>query len=112
MKKSGASPDRGIAQNRPFGPKNTKFIERRKRSDKRFAKGFESGYEEFKIGVLLRQAREQAGVSQEVLARRTRTRKSAISRLENHAQDVRLSTLERVARALGKSLRVELVEAR
>ncbi len=64
------------------------------------------------MGVLLRQAREQAGVTQEALAQRTKTRKSAISRLENHAEDVRLSTLKRVARALGKTLRIELVEAR
>lgn len=88
-----------------------KFIERRKRTDREFAKDFEAGYQEFKIGLLLRQAREQAGVTQELLAKRTKTRKSAISRLENHAQDVRLSTLERVARALGKTLRIELVEA-
>ncbi len=88
-----------------------KFIEKRKRTDPKFAKDFESGYQEFKIGVLLRQAREQAGVTQEALARRTKTKKSAISRLENHAEDVRLSTIKRVARALGKSLRIELVEA-
>ena len=62
-----------------------KFIERRKRTDREFAKNLEAGYQEFKIGLLLRQAREQAGVSQETLARRTRTKKSAISRLENHA---------------------------
>ncbi len=88
-----------------------KFIKKRKRTDRKFAKDFESGYEEFKIGVLLRQAREQAGVTQEALARRTKTKKSAISRLENHAEDVRLSTIKRVAQALGKSLRIELVEA-
>ncbi len=88
-----------------------KFIEKRKRTDRKFAKDFESRYEEFKIGVLLRQAREQAGVTQEALARRTKTKKSAISRLENHAEDVRLSTIKRVAQALGKSLRIELVEA-
>lgn len=88
-----------------------KFIAKRKRIDPKFAKYFESGYQEFKIGVLLRQAREQAGVTQEALARRTKTKKSAISRLENHAEDVRLSTIKRVARALGKSLRIELVEA-
>lgn len=88
-----------------------KFIERRKRADREFAQDFEAGYQEFKIGVLLRQAREQAGVTREALAIRTKTRKSAISRLENHAEDVRLSTLERVARGLGKTLRIELIEA-
>ena len=88
-----------------------KYIARRKRRDAKFAENFESGFREFKVGVLLRQAREQAGITQEDLARRTKTKKSAISRLENHAEDVRLSTLERVARALGKVLKVELVEA-
>jgi HTH-type transcriptional regulator / antitoxin HipB len=88
-----------------------KFIEGRKRSDPRFAKDFDSGYRDFKIGLLLRQAREQAGVTQAALARRTKTKTSAISRLESHAENVRLSTLERVARALGKTLRIELVES-
>ncbi|MGA2554847.1 MAG: helix-turn-helix transcriptional regulator [Verrucomicrobiota bacterium] len=88
-----------------------KYISRRKRTDKRFSEDFESGYQEFRVGVLLRQARQQAGITQETLAQRTKTRKSAISRLENHAQDVRLSTIERVARALGKSLVIQLVNA-
>lgn len=88
-----------------------KYIEKRKNADKAFAKDFDAFYEEFKIGVMLREAREQAGVTQEKLARITRTKKSAISRLENHAEDVRLSTVSRVARALGKAVRIELVEA-
>jgi len=87
------------------------YIERRKRTDKPFAKNFEAGYAEFKIGLMLREAREQAGVTQEKLAQITKTKKSAISRLENHAEDVRLSTVARVARALGKAVRIELVEA-
>lgn len=89
-----------------------KYIDQRKRTDKVFAKDFEAGYGEFKIGVMLREAREHAGVTQQALAKRTKTKKSAISRLENHAEDVRLSTLQRVAHALGKTLRVELVEAK
>jgi hypothetical protein len=87
------------------------YIKRRKHTDKAFAKKFETGYAEFKIGLMLREAREQAGVTQEKLARITKTKKSAISRLENHAEDVRLSTVSRVARALGKAVRIELVEA-
>lgn len=88
-----------------------KYISRRKRRDGKFAGNFESSYQEFKVGVMLRQAREGAGITQEELARRTKTRKSSISRLENHAEDVRLSTIERVAHALGKNLIIQLVEA-
>jgi hypothetical protein len=36
------------------------------------------------------------------------TKKSAISRIENHAEDIKLSTLERFANALGKELRLEV----
>jgi|SRR5690348_8058265 len=104
-------------QTPPLKPEKTKmkndvekYIEKRKGADKAFAKDFDAGYAEFKIGVMLREARENAGVSQERLARMTRTKKSAISRLENHAEDVRLSTVSRVARALGKAVRIELVE--
>jgi len=88
-----------------------KYISRRKRTDKKFAESFESGYQEFKVGALLRQARQHAGITQEALAQRTKTKKSAISRLENHAEDVRLSTIERVAHALGKNLVIKLVKA-
>lgn len=89
-----------------------KYIEGRKRKDREFAKDFESGYQEFRVGVMLREAREEAGVTQEKLAKMTRTKKSAISRLENHAEDVRLSTVAKVAKALGKGLRIELVEVK
>lgn len=88
-----------------------KYISRRKRRDPKFEENLESGYQELKVGVLLRQARENAGITQEDLARRTKTAKSAISRLENHAEDVRLSTIERVAHALGKNLVIQLVKA-
>lgn len=89
-----------------------RYIERRKGSDRAFARTFDTGYQEFKIGLLLREAREQAGVTQEKLAKMTKTKKSAISRLENHAEDVRLSTVARVAHALGKTIKIELVEAK
>ena len=39
--------------------------------------------------------------------RRLKKNKSAISRIENHAEDIKLSTIERVALALGKKLLIE-----
>ena len=85
-----------------------KYIHQRKKTDKRFAKGFEAGYQEFKIGYLLRNARRKSGITQDELARRLRTSKSAISRIENHAEDIRVSTLKKVAEALGKELTIAI----
>ena len=85
-----------------------KYIAKRKKTDQEFAAGFEEGYEQFKIGVVLRQARETAGLTQEELALRLKTKKTAISRIENHAEDIKLSTLDRVAKALGKRLEVNI----
>ena len=58
-----------------------RYIAQRKKKDPDFAEGFEEGYREFEIGVLLRQAREDAGMTQEQLAALIRTKKTAISRL-------------------------------
>jgi HTH-type transcriptional regulator / antitoxin HipB len=86
-----------------------KYINKRKRRDSEFAEGFEAGYSNFKVGILLKQAREKAGMTQDEVARKLRTKKSAISRIENHAEDIRLSTIQRYAKALGKRVRVEIV---
>ena len=82
------------------------YVQKRKKRDRRFAKNYDTGYHDFKIGVLLKQAREKAGLTQEDLAKMLHTQKSAISRIENHAEDIRLSTLHRIASALGKRLKV------
>jgi ribosome-binding protein aMBF1 (putative translation factor) len=85
-----------------------RYIERRKKRSPKFAENFESGYEAFEFSVMLRQAREKAGITQEAIAKKLRTKKSAISRIENNAEDIRLSTLGKYAKALGKKLRVYL----
>jgi len=85
-----------------------KYIETRKKLGPKFAKNFDKGYEQFKIGILLKQARLEAGLTQEQVANKLRTKKSAISRIENHAEDIRLSTLVNYAQAIGKHLQVEV----
>ena len=84
------------------------YVAKRKKRDREFAEGYEIGYEQFKLGVLLRQAREAAGLTQEELARRMNTQKSAISRIENHAEDIKLSTLEKFTQAIGKTLHLRV----
>ncbi len=46
--------------------------------------------------------------TQEELAYSLHTKKTAISRIENHAENIKLSTLEKLANALGKNLRLEI----
>lgn len=57
---------------------------------------------------MLKQVRETAGLTQEELALKLNTKKTAISRIENHAEDIKLSTLEKVAHALGKRLQIKI----
>ena len=85
-----------------------RYIEKRKKKSTQFAKNFDKGYEQFKIGVLLKQARIEAGYTQEQVAQKLRTKKSAISRLENLAEDIRLSTLVNYAHAIGKQLQLNV----
>lgn len=85
-----------------------KYIQQRKERDPAFAEGYDSGYHEFMVGILLREARQRAGVTQEELATAIHTKKSVISRLENQASDARVSTLRKVAQALDKELVIEL----
>lgn len=59
---------------------------------------FEQEFEAFKIGVLIQEARKKKHLTQEELALRVGTTKNYISRIENDASDIRLSTLMRIIR--------------
>ncbi len=86
-----------------------RYVEKRKTRDPEFAENYEKGYLEFKLGVLLRQAREEAGLTQEDMALKLNTKKSAISKIENHAENVTLSTLREYAAVVGKKIDFSVV---
>lgn len=67
----------------------------------------ESGYENFKIGALIHEARLEKGLTQEELAMKVGTTKSYISKIENNVKEVRLSTLQRIIQ-LGLEGQLEL----
>lgn len=56
----------------------------------------EAGYENFKIGALIYEARLEKGLTQEQLAEKVGTTKSYISKIENNIKEVRLSTLKKI----------------
>jgi DNA-binding XRE family transcriptional regulator len=86
-----------------------KYIDERLTKEEISKEEFWDGYEDFKIGVFLKEIRVSNGLTQEELARRINTTKSVISRMENHSEDVKLSTLEKVAKALGKRVKIAIM---
>lgn len=57
---------------------------------------YERGFEEFKLGYLIQEARKKKGLTQQKLAEKIGTDKSYISRVENDGKDLRLSTLRKI----------------
>ena len=70
---------------------------------------FEEGFEAFRLGVMLQELRKNNGLTQQQLAERCGTTKTYISRIENNASDIRLSTLMRIVReGFGGHLRLSV----
>jgi len=67
----------------------------------------EAGYENFKLGALLHEARLEKGLTQEELAEKVGTTKSYISKIENDVKEVRISTLQKIVE-VGLGGRVQL----
>ena len=70
---------------------------------------YDAGYETFKLGVIIQQARQEKGLTQEQLAELAGTNKSYISKLEKDLKDVRFSTLQRIIQeGLGARLEISI----
>lgn len=78
------------------------------KKDKKEFENFDEEFELFKIGYILKNARKISGITQEKIAKKMKTYKGNISRIENHAEDIKLSTIKSYAKALGKNLVIEL----
>jgi len=67
-----------------------KYLANRKKVNAELADSYDEGYQAFQFGVLLKEARKGAGLTQLDLAFKLQTQKSAISRIESHSEDVKL----------------------
>jgi len=63
----------------------------------------------FRLGIMLKEARKEARMTQEDLAERTGTKKSYISRIERGLSDIQVSTYHKLIEiGLGKHLKIEI----
>lgn len=70
---------------------------------------YEEEFETFQIGVMLQEMRKEQGLTQEQLAEKCGTSKTYISRIENNASDIRLSTLRKIIKqGLGAKLKISV----
>lgn len=83
--------------------KNNNIITLEEFKDKNYGKRgtkerdeLEAGYENFKIGALIHNARIEKGMTQEQLAEKVGTTKSYISKIENNIKEARISTLQKI----------------
>ena len=84
--------------NRKYGQKGT--TERDK---------YEADSLAFRLGVMLKEARLDAKITQEELAMKTGTKKSYISRIERGKSDIQISTYHRLIEiGLGKNLNINM----
>ncbi|MCA6224583.1 MAG: helix-turn-helix transcriptional regulator [Phenylobacterium sp.] len=78
-----------------------------------FKEAWEAGADEYAALRSLLEARKQAGLTQEEIAIRMGTSKSAVSRLESSLRDPKHSptfeTIRRYAKACGKRVEIQLV---
>jgi HTH-type transcriptional regulator/antitoxin HipB len=69
----------------------------------------EKGFEAFKLGAMLHDARVKKGLTQQELAELCGTNKGYISKIENDIKEVRLSTLQKIIEiGLGGQLSVSI----
>jgi ribosome-binding protein aMBF1 (putative translation factor) len=69
----------------------------------------DKGFEAFKLGALILEARLEQGLTQEQLAQKCGTNKAYISRVENNIKDVRISTLQKIVElGFGGQLQVSI----
>src|SRR5580700_2739123 len=79
-----------------------KFITARKAKNPKAWADFDTKYRSYAIGMLLARHRQRANLSLSQFSKLTNMNKTALSRLENHGVDVRLSTITRYVQATGR----------
>jgi len=70
---------------------------------------YEQGFEAFKLSAMIQELRKEEGLTQAELAQRCRTNTKYISRIENNASEIKLSSIIKILRiGLGRQLKLSI----
>ena len=87
--------------------RHSEIVERRARKSATYRKSFARTLQQIDLALLVREMREDAGLTQAELARKVRTTQSVIARLEDAEYTGHsLSMLERIATVCGVALKL------
>jgi transcriptional regulator with XRE-family HTH domain len=90
--------------------KKTKTYMEKLMNNREFRKRFDEEYQNICIGEQIARIRHRVNLTQDALAKRTHTTKSAISRYENSDyKSYSISLLNRIAEACGTVLKIDFV---
>jgi len=90
--------------------KKTKTYMEKLMNNREFRKRFDKEYQNICIGEQIARIRHRVNLTQDALAKRTHTTKSAISRYENSDyKSYSISLLNRIAEACGTVLKIDFV---
>ncbi len=84
------------------------YIKKRSKNNSNFEGMVDKEYENLKLGHIIKELREKENMTQGELALKLQTTKSAISRLENHTENIRIITLEKIAEVFNKKLHISI----
>lgn len=91
--------------------KNSESIKKRISESKDFREAFEEEQKKLDLADLVFELRQQTGLNQSDFAKKVHKSRSTIARIESARMEPSFSTLEDIAKALGKRIEVRITEA-
>ena len=97
-----------MAKNNRLGQPFSEFYAEERAKDPEMEARVDVLVEELRLQAKLHEARKTAGLTQKQVAERMNVNRSFVSKLENHPQDMKLSTFQRYAKAVGMHAEIAL----
>jgi len=101
--------NKNIKKNKYIGETDFQEYLKEELKDPEFKKWYDYFGKQLEIALAVNRLRKQRGLSQSQLAKKIGTTQSNVARLESGSQNFTTDTLQKIAQALDKELKIEFV---